>query len=138
MIKDIKVAMLTSWDGEEMHSRPMHGHQEEFGGKLYFFTKLDSGKTQEIGHYDKINLAYADVGSNTYVSISGRVRRFHGPSDAQVPGPLDQRLVPQGPRRSPTRTDRGECRQRTVLGHVRKQYALFVGSRSGKRHRPRS
>ena len=25
MIKDIRVAMLTSWDGERMHARPMHG-----------------------------------------------------------------------------------------------------------------
>jgi general stress protein 26 len=50
MIKGIKVAMLTSWDGEEMHSRPMHGHQEEFAGKLYIFTKLDSGRaTQKQG-----------------------------------------------------------------------------------------
>ena len=31
MIKDIRVAMLTSWDGQRMHSRPMYGHQEEFG-----------------------------------------------------------------------------------------------------------
>ena len=38
MIKKIKVAMMTSWDGEAMHSRPMHGYQEEFEDKLYFFT----------------------------------------------------------------------------------------------------
>ncbi len=30
MIKDIKVAMMTSWDGQHLHSRPMHGHQKEF------------------------------------------------------------------------------------------------------------
>ena len=42
MIKDIKVAMLTSWDGTQMHSRPMHGHQEEFEGRLYFFTHMIS------------------------------------------------------------------------------------------------
>jgi general stress protein 26 len=72
MIKDIKVAMMTSWDGDEMHSRPMHGYQQEFEGKLYFFTKHDSGKTSEIGRYDKINLAYADIKANSYVSVSGR------------------------------------------------------------------
>jgi general stress protein 26 len=74
MIKDIKVAMMTSWDGEELHSRPMHGYQQEFEGKLYFFTKHDSGKTSEIGRYDKINLAYADIKANSYVSVSGRGR----------------------------------------------------------------
>ena len=72
LIKGIKVAMLTSWDGQQMHSRPMHGYQEEFTGKLYFFTRLDSGKTHEINRFDKINLAYADPDNNTYVSIAGR------------------------------------------------------------------
>ena len=72
MIKDIRVAMMTSWDGEQLHARPMYGHQEEFSGKLYFFTKIDSGKSREIGRFDKINLAYADVADNTYVSISGQ------------------------------------------------------------------
>lgn len=43
MIKDIKVAMMTRWDGTAMHARPMHGYQEEFEGKLYFFTRLHSG-----------------------------------------------------------------------------------------------
>lgn len=74
MIKEIKVAMMTSWDGQEMHSRPMHGYQKEFTGKLYFFTKHNSGKTDEINRYDKINLAYADIKSNTFVSVAGEGR----------------------------------------------------------------
>ncbi len=72
MIKDIRVAMLTSWDGEQMHARPMHGYQEEFAGELFFFTKLDSGKTHEVMRYDQVNLAYADIKSQIYVSIAGR------------------------------------------------------------------
>jgi general stress protein 26 len=71
MIKGIKVAMMTTWDGQQMHARPMHGYQEAFNGKLYFYTRLDSGKTQEIGQYDKLNLAYADPDNNSYVSIAG-------------------------------------------------------------------
>ena len=72
MIKDIKVAMMTSWDGESLHSRPMRGYQEEFEGRLYFFTKHMSGKTSEIGRFEKVNLAYADIASNNYISIAGR------------------------------------------------------------------
>jgi len=49
-------------------------HQKEFAGKLYFFTKLNSGKTDEIEHHDKLNLAYADIGKNSYVSVAGRGR----------------------------------------------------------------
>jgi general stress protein 26 len=72
MIKGIRVAMLTSWDGQRMHARPMHGYQEGFEGELWFFTRLDSGKTHEVMRFDQVNLAYADTGSNTYVSVAGR------------------------------------------------------------------
>ncbi len=99
MIRHIKVAMMTSWDGEAMHSRPMHGHQEDFAGKLYFFTRRSSGKTDEIGRYDKLNLAYADTGENIYVSVAGRgeistdrdhMRRFWSPmAKAWFPQGLD-------------------------------------------------
>lgn len=72
MIKDIRVAMMTTWDGRHMHSRPMHGYQEGFAGELFFFTHLDSGKTSEVGRYDQLNLAYADHKANSYVSVAGR------------------------------------------------------------------
>ena len=72
MIKDIRVAMMTTWDGHHMRSRPMHGYQEEFAGELFFFTRLDSGKTHEVLRYDQLNLTYADIKDNTYVSIAGR------------------------------------------------------------------
>ena len=74
MIKDIKVAMMTSWDGEELHSRPMYGYQEQFEGRLYFFTRHESGKAAEIGRYEQVNLAYADTADNSYVSVAGRGR----------------------------------------------------------------
>ena len=99
MIKDIRVAMMTSWDGEQLHARPMYGHQEEFSGKLYFFTRIDSGKAREIDRFDKINLAYADVADNTYVSISGegrvstdkaRMKEYWSPmASAWFPGGID-------------------------------------------------
>ena len=72
MIGDIKVAMLTTWDGERMRSRPMHTLQQQPGEDLWFFTRLDSAKTDDARHYDKVNLAYADPQENMFVSISGR------------------------------------------------------------------
>jgi general stress protein 26 len=99
MIKDIKVAMLTSWDGHRMHSRPMHGYQEEFAGELFFFSKLDSGKTHEVMKHDQVNLAFADIKSQTYVSVAGRaeivvdrelMKRFWNPmASAWFPKGLD-------------------------------------------------
>lgn len=79
LIKDIRVAMMTTWTGEEMHARPMHGHQETFTGKLYFFTRRHSGKSAEIGRFDKLNLAYADPDRNSFVSVAGRGRLVDDP-----------------------------------------------------------
>lgn len=72
LIKDMRAAMMTTWDGERMRSRPMHGFQDAFQGELWFFTHMDSGKTREVERYDQLNLAYVDPAENTYVSISGQ------------------------------------------------------------------
>ena len=73
MIRDIRVAMLTTWDGDHLRSRPMQAHLDEDEGQLYFFTRLDSGKTREARRYDEVNVAFADNAGQTWVSISGHV-----------------------------------------------------------------
>jgi general stress protein 26 len=74
MIRDIRVAMLSTWDGEHLRSRPMHAHLDEDQGELLFFTRLDSGKTREARRYNEVNVAFADNAGRTWVSISGRAR----------------------------------------------------------------
>ena len=75
LIKDIKVAMMASWDRDnhEAHARPMMALQtDEFDGTLWFFTGKDSRKAQEVGSAHAALLTYADPKGQTYVSISGR------------------------------------------------------------------
>ena len=49
LIKDIRVAMLTTVDNEgRLHSRPMATQQTEFDGTLWFFTDSDSVKVHEL------------------------------------------------------------------------------------------
>lgn len=74
MIRNIRVAMLTTWDGDHLRSRPMHAHIDETTGELCFFTRLDSGKTREARRYDEVNVAFADNSGKTWVSVSGRAR----------------------------------------------------------------
>ena len=74
MIRNIRVAMLTTWDGDHLRSRPMHAHIDEATGELCFFTRLDSGKTREARRYDEVNVAFADNSGKTWVSVSGRAR----------------------------------------------------------------
>jgi general stress protein 26 len=74
LIKDVRVAMLTTHDGRRLRSRPMHGFQDSFEGKLWFFSKLDSGKAQEVDRDHDVNLAYSDVEHHVFVSVSGVAR----------------------------------------------------------------
>lgn len=72
MVGDINVCMLASWDGSQMHSRPMYAHREEGTDEIWFYTKLDSGATAETALFDKVNLAFADAERKNWVSISGK------------------------------------------------------------------
>lgn len=77
-IKGIKFAMFTSM-GEDglLRSRPMSTTEAQNDGLLWFFTYDETEKTDEISKQPEVNLAYADISNNTYVSISGRARIVH-------------------------------------------------------------
>lgn len=73
LIKDIRVAMLTTADTEgRLHSRPMSNQDHEFDGTLWFFTGANSGKVHELARDSHVNLSYANPDDQKYVSVSGR------------------------------------------------------------------
>lgn len=69
LIKDIEVAMLTTISEEGLVSRPMKTQEVEFDGDLWFLTKKDTGKFQELLRDPHVNVVYAD---NSFVSIRGK------------------------------------------------------------------
>jgi general stress protein 26 len=69
LIKDIDTAMLTTLTEEGLVSRPMKTQEVEFDGDLWFFTKKDTDKFEEILHDQDVNVAYA---GKSYVSVRGR------------------------------------------------------------------
>ncbi|MEC0304486.1 general stress protein [Terribacillus saccharophilus] len=68
LIKDIDTAMLTTVTEEGLVSRPMKTQEVEFDGDLWFFTKKETDKYEEILHEQDVNVAYA---GKSYVSIRG-------------------------------------------------------------------
>jgi general stress protein 26 len=76
MIKDIQVAiMVTTTPEGRMHGRPMRAQKPDADGKtLWFFTKDDSPKVDEIEGDPRVLLGYSDTKSQDFVSISGRAR----------------------------------------------------------------
>jgi len=82
LIKDIKVAMLTTIDNEELRSRPMHLVQDNYDGKIWFFTRRDAAKVFEIQDFRHVGLAFSNPEDDMYVSLSGKAKLN-----------LDERLV---------------------------------------------
>ncbi len=78
MIKDIRIAMLTTVDEQGvLRSRPMATQDVEFDGDLWFFTAHDTGKVGDIDHYRQVNVAYASPSDERYVSVMGSADVVH-------------------------------------------------------------
>ena len=72
MIKDIKIAIMVTYDDDGMmRSRPMAAQQQEFSGDLWFFTSVSSGKIDEIEGNPNVLLGYSQPSKQEYVSING-------------------------------------------------------------------
>lgn len=69
LIKDVDTAMLTTATEAGLVSRPMKTQEVEFDGDLWFFTKKETNKYEEILHDQDVNVAYA---GKSYVSVRGR------------------------------------------------------------------
>ena len=100
LIDDIEVAMMTSVapDGR-LVSRPLATMQADARGDLWFFTRADSGKIDDVSLHPQVNLAYANPSKNLYVSVVGRAQvlrdrakideLWHPGAAAFVPGGKD-------------------------------------------------
>lgn len=71
MLEGIDFCMLTTIDGGQLRSRPMSTQEFEFDGDLWFFTRDNTHKTDEIAKDPRVNVAYSKPDDNRYVSVSG-------------------------------------------------------------------
>lgn len=71
LIETIGTGMMTTLDEGVLRARPMHGQVEPEQGRIWFFTRADAAKAEEIGASQQVNVAYADPSHERYVSISG-------------------------------------------------------------------
>ena len=72
MMERIGFCMFTSMDGEELRSRPMAAYVERDENRILFLTDAESHKDEEVAARPNVNLAFADAGSHSYVSLTGR------------------------------------------------------------------
>lgn len=74
LIKDIKFAMFTTRHGNgHMHSRPMTTQNRKIDedNALWFFMSRKGEPVTDIAADATVNVAYADPGADSYVSVSG-------------------------------------------------------------------
>ena len=103
IIKNTRVAMLTTVASDgSLRSRPMVTPDADFDGELWFFTRYNSPKSEEVQENQKVNVTYASPKNDRYVSVSGTAAlvrdrdKVRGPWTCRSPGP--------GPARSRSRT----------------------------------
>lgn len=73
LIRNVKVAMLTTTGPlGELRSRPMASQEGGFDGDVWFLTRQESGKVDEIEHGSRVSLTYVNNDRHAYVALSGR------------------------------------------------------------------
>lgn len=73
LIEKIEYCMMTTAtpDGV-LRSRPMANQELDANNDVWFFTKENSGKADELRNDSHINLSYSDPKGSRFVSVSGR------------------------------------------------------------------
>ena len=83
MIKDIRFGMFTTRHGNgHLHARPMTTQNKEIGAdeSLWFFMSRKSDPVDDLQTEPTVNVAYADPGADTYVSVSGKASVVDDPA----------------------------------------------------------
>jgi general stress protein 26 len=66
-----------------MRSRPMHALPQRDEGTIYFVTDTRGAKDDEIAAAPDVCLSFADIGDNTYLSVTGRAEMIRDPAKAE-------------------------------------------------------
>ncbi len=84
LIKETRIAMFTTVAADgKLRSRPMATLKGGFDGDLWFVTRSNAPKTEEIRDNQHVNVAYADPDDERFVSISGLATVVRDPAKVQ-------------------------------------------------------
>jgi general stress protein 26 len=99
IMEDISVCMVTTHVGGRMRSRPMHAIPDRDENAVYFITDTRGAKDDEIAAAPDVCLAFADIGDNTYLSVTGTAATVRDPAKAEELWSTEaQAWWPRGPR----------------------------------------
>ena len=98
LASDIEVAMLTTVSSDGfLHSRPMGTLRPVSVAELWFFSRANATKIEEIEREQEVSLTYVDPVRHRYLAVSGRARIVHDPARAaELWTPLARLWFPDG------------------------------------------
>jgi len=74
LIDDVDIAILSTYSGSEIKSRPMAATDVDDDGSIWFFTDEYSQKVEEVQTEHKVFISYSHPERNTYVVINGNAQ----------------------------------------------------------------
>ncbi len=74
LAESIKIAMFNTWNGKELHSRPMDAKVERDKEAIYFLTDVESYKVDELEKFPQATLAFANASSYKFVTMTGHAK----------------------------------------------------------------
>ena len=98
LIKDIRIAMMTTAAADgSFDSRPMATQKTEFNGSVYFLTRQESGKVEELADDSHVSLLYADADNGKFVSVKGRAKVYRDQAKIEeLWNPMYKAWFPEG------------------------------------------
>jgi general stress protein 26 len=99
IMEDVAVCMVTTHAGGRMRARPMHAIPDRDAGCIFFVTDTRGAKEEEIAAAPDVCLAFADIGDNTFLSVTGTAEMARDPDTAEALWSTEtQAWWPRGPR----------------------------------------
>lgn len=77
LIKEVRIALLVTSADQGLRGRPMAAMNKDFDGELWFASRRDAPKLDEIKDDAHVLLAYSEPKEQNYVSVAGNARVVH-------------------------------------------------------------
>jgi general stress protein 26 len=78
LIKEVRICMMTTAAGDgSFDSRPMATQETEFDGTVWFLSRRESLKVDEVEKDPHVGLMYADPSNHNYVAAKGKASVSH-------------------------------------------------------------
>jgi general stress protein 26 len=101
LVKDLKFAMFTTkHPNGHLHSRPLttQNRRDDEDDVLWFLARRSGDVVKDLQFDPGVNIAYADPGKDTYVSVSGQADLHEDPQKVKdLWNKFDQAWFPGGP-----------------------------------------